>query len=80
MEKENLKKEWSKLHVELVNMIVAFCEKHGIEDVSDVYLNADCLFASIKYGEWCPATDSCLTLVRKDPENDYKEEIILSSC
>lgn len=75
---ENIKKEWSDLHVKLVNEIISFCKKYNI-DASEVHLNADCLEPSIEEGEWTPYTDSGLILTKIDKEDDYKEKEVLIS-
>lgn len=76
---EKVKKEWAELHVELVNKVVRFCKEHGIEDVDEFWLSADMLSESIKYGEWCPMTDSPFELIKyKDKERKELERVLFS--
>lgn len=75
---KNVKKEWTDLHVKLVNEIISFCKEHNI-DASEVHLNADCLEPSIEYGEWTPYTDSGFSLYKIDEKDDFSEKEILFS-
>ena len=56
---EEIDKKFRKLHNKLVNKIITFCKNNDIE-IDEFSLSADGVRESIKYGEWCPSTDSCL--------------------
>lgn len=55
---EEINEKFSKLHSKLVNEIITFCKENNIE-IDEFSLSADGVRESIKYGEWCPSTDSC---------------------
>ena len=78
MEKDEIKKEFDKLHIELVNKVISFCKKHNIK-ADEFHLSADCLEPSIEKGEWCPYTDSAFTLLERDKETYILKEILWSA-
>ena len=53
---------FSKLHDDIVNMVIRFCQEHNLTDVDCFVHCADGLAGSIEYGEWCPCTDSTIEL------------------
>lgn len=55
---EEIDEKFSKLHSKLVKEIITFCKENNIE-IDEFSLSADGVRESIKYGEWCPSTDSC---------------------
>ena len=55
---EEIDENFRKLHSKLVNEIIKFCKENNIE-IDEFTLSADGVRESIKYGEWCPSTDSC---------------------
>ena len=71
---EELNREFYKLHHSIVNQIIAFCKEHNVE-IDDVQLSADGLRSSIEYGEWCPGSDSSLTMYRFDNEHPYRQNL-----
>ena len=56
---KEIDKKFRKLHNKIVNEIITFCKENNIE-IDEFNLSADGVRESIKYGEWCPFTDSCL--------------------
>lgn len=56
---ELLNTAFGHLHENLINEIIGFCKAWNVS-IDEVYLNADCLENSIKFGSWQPCTDSCL--------------------
>lgn len=58
-QKEEIDKKFRELHDKLVNEVITFCKENDIE-IDEFNLSADGVRESIKYGEWCPYTDSCL--------------------
>ncbi|MDE5888825.1 MAG: hypothetical protein K2H20_02270 [Bacilli bacterium] len=76
--KTEIKKKWDDLHVKLVNEVITFCKENKLE-ASEFHLSADCLEPSIEKGEWCPYTDSCFSLLKRDINDDYKLKDILTS-
>ena len=55
---EEIYEKFRKLHNKLVNEIVTFCKENNIE-IDEFSLSADGVRESIKFGKWCPPTDSC---------------------
>ena len=56
---EKITSDFRKLHEELVNRVVDFCREHDIV-IDEFHMGADCMSESIKFGYWCPVTDSSL--------------------
>lgn len=61
---KELHSDFSKLHDKIVNMVIRFCEKHGLENVDEVHIYADGLMGSYGHSKWSPATDSSMTLIK----------------
>ena len=61
--------DFSKLHKEIVNMVLKFCRSHDV-DVDCLVMCIDRMHESIPYESWQACTDSSLEL-RVD-ENDEK--------
>ena len=59
---------FGKLHEKLVNEVVQFCKEHGLDDIDSFSIGADGLEWSIKFGEWCPATDSYMEISKRVKE------------
>lgn len=55
---EEIDEKFKKLHSKIVNQIITFCKENNIQ-IDEFSLSADGVRESIKYGEWCPSTDSC---------------------
>lgn len=66
---------FSKLHEDIVNMVIRFCKEHNITDVDEFHVGADGLRESIPYGEWCPCTDSSMSVVKmiENPDSASKK-------
>ena len=63
-------------HEILVQTAIDFINEKGLKDVWSVSFYADSLQESAKIGQWCPATDSSLTLEAvKDNKPPYRVEI-----
>ena len=58
-----INRKFRDLHLKIVNEVISFCKENDIT-VDELYLRADCLNESIKFGSWHPATDSCFELVK----------------
>lgn len=67
---KSINDDFRKLHNDIINTIIQFCVKHNIT-IDEIHLNADNVDDSIEYGEWCPATDSCLSFDKFT--EDYKD-------
>ena len=61
---KTLHNDFSKLHNKIVNMVIRFCEKHGLENVDEVHIHADGLMGSYGHSKWTPATDSDMSLIK----------------
>ena len=60
--------EFRKLHTDLINKILKFCKKHKL-DIDEIFLTADGLSYSIKYGKWQPGTDSSFEMYKTDKKD-----------
>jgi len=67
-----LHEAFSQLHTDIVNMVIRFCKEHNLTDVDEFVVGADGLMGSREYGEWCPCTDSSMSMrtIGKDGRND----------
>ena len=65
-----LHKAFSKLHEDIVKMVASFCKEHNLTDVDEFYVGADGLRGSIPHGEWCPCTDSSMSVVKMIENQD----------
>lgn len=80
-----LHEAFSELHHKIVNMVIQFCEEHGLEDVDEFYVGADGLSGSYGYHKWTCFTDSSMSLINcnvdehgwitPDRENPFLHEI-----
>lgn len=61
---------FGKLHDNIVNMVIRFCKEHNLTDVDEFYVSADGLRGSIPYGEWCPCTDSSMSIIKMTENMD----------
>lgn len=52
---------FSKLHEKIVNEVIRFCKEYDL-NVDEVHISASGLIGSKKYGEWCPCTDSSMSM------------------
>lgn len=66
---------FGELHERLVNEVIRFCKEHGLDDVDAFGLGADGLKSSITFGEWCPATDSSMTIYKCGEKKPFLYEI-----
>lgn len=64
--------------MKIVNEVISFCKDNGIT-VDELYLHADCLDESIKFGAWQPATDSQFELMKDVGGNEDKEAFLFSA-
>ena len=63
-------------HEILVQTAIDFINEKGLKDVWSVSFYADSLQESAKFGQWCPATDSSLTLEAMNHDKaPYRTEI-----
>lgn len=69
-----LHKAFSKLHEEIVDKVIQFCQEHNLTDVDEFKIHADGVQGSIKYGKWCPCTDSSMSMIvlKKDDETGWE--------
>ena len=58
-----LHKAFSELHKKMVDLVIQFCEEHGLENVDEVHFAADGLSGSYGHHEWTCFTDSSMNLV-----------------
>ena len=66
-----LHEAFSKLHEEIVNMVIQFCEKHGLTSVDAFYVGADGLADNYGFHTWQCCTDSSMTMHELKMENGY---------
>lgn len=64
-----LHKKFSKLHEDIVQLVINFCRENNLNDISEFDVHADGLKESIEYGKWVPSTDSFMSIV-KDVEDE----------
>ena len=57
-----LHKAFGKLHEKIVNLVIQFCKEHNLTDVDEFCVSADGIEGSISFGEWCPCTDSAMSI------------------
>ena len=57
-----LHEAFSQLHEDIVNMVIQFCEKHGLKNVDAFYVGADGLSDNYGYHTWQCCTDSSMTM------------------
>ena len=67
-----LHEAFSQLHEDIINMVIQFCEKHGLKNVDAFYVEADGLKDNYGYHTWQCCTDSSMTMheMKKD-ENGW---------
>ena len=51
-----------KLQEHLINSTIDFVKEHNLTDIESLYFSADSIQETVDYGQWCPATDSSMTL------------------
>ena len=70
---KELHKSFSELHSKIVNEVIDFCKEHNLTDVDEFTISADGLTGSITHGQWCPCTDSSMSMVvlKKDKDTGY---------
>lgn len=73
----SVREDFYNLHTLLVNQIIRFCKEHNL-NVSDFYLSADGVEASIKYGKWTPFTDSSFGIYKTDYKTLEKTAVLWS--
>ena len=56
-----LHKAFGELHIKIVNEVIQFCKEHNL-DVDEFCVSADGLLGSREFGEWCPCTDSSMSM------------------
>ena len=67
-----LHKAFGELHVKIVNEVIQFCKEHNL-DVDAFRVSADGLLSSRDYGEWCPCTDSSMSMyIEVKDESGYR--------
>ena len=59
-----LHEAFSELHHKIVNMVIQFCEEHGLEDVDEFHIGADGLRGSYGYHDWTCFTDSSMSIIK----------------
>lgn len=57
-----LHEAFSQLHKNIVNMVIQFCEKHGLKNIDAFYVGADGLSDNYGYHTWQCCTDSSMTM------------------
>ena len=58
-----LHEAFSKLHTDIVDMVIRFCKEHNLKNVDEFHVSADGIMGSREYGEWCPCTDSSMSII-----------------
>ena len=54
----------------LIKDIIEFIQKRNLTDIDEVYFSADCLQQSVKYNKWVPETDSSISLIGLQHEDN----------
>jgi hypothetical protein len=70
-----INRKFRDLHLKIVNEVISFCKGNNII-VDELFLRADSLSESIKFGSWHPATDSQFELVKDVEGDDYKQTFL----
>lgn len=60
------------LQQRIVQLCIDFIKERNLTDIYEVTFNADNLNESALYGEWTPATDSYLSLIGSQQEDDSR--------
>lgn len=61
-----LHEDFSKLHENIVNMVIDFCKEHNLTDIDGFTVSADGLASSIKFGgKWGAGTDSSMSIYKE---------------
>lgn len=66
---DEINNAFKELHENLVNEVISFCNKWGVK-IDEVYLHADGLEESCKFGCWQPCTDSTLRFDKFEKDNN----------
>ncbi len=71
--KPELHTAFSELHHKIVDMVIQFCEEHGLKDVDEFRVSADGLSGSYGSHTWQCFTDSSMSMFKLiDGENGWK--------
>ena len=65
---DEINKAFREFHEKIVNEVISFCNKWGIT-IDEVFLHADELEDSCKFGSWQPCTDSILRFDKFEKDN-----------
>ena len=65
-----LHKAFSELHHKIVDMVIQFCEEHGLEDVDEFCVGADGLSGSYGCHKWQCFTDSSMSMHKLIADKD----------
>ena len=60
------------LQKRIVQVCIDFIKEKNLTDIYEVHFSADNLNESATYGEWTPATDSYLSLIGSQQEDDMR--------
>ena len=63
--------DFSKLHKDIVDMVIQFCKKHNLTNVDEAYIGIDGLRGSMEAGGWTCFTDSSMSFI----ETRYDEKL-----
>ena len=67
---KELHKAFSELHNKIVEEVITFCKEHNLTDVDEFTISADGLSGSIPHEQWCPCTDSSMSMVVLKKDKD----------
>lgn len=70
------KEHINELHHILVQTCLNYMKEHELTDIDEISFNADGLSSSYEYNEWTPATDSSLTVVGLQEENNEDNYLV----
>lgn len=63
-----LHEAFSKLHEDIVNMVIQFCKEHNLNNIDEFHVSADGLIGSVPFGKWCACTDSSMSLIKAEKD------------
>ena len=63
-----LHKAFGELHKQIVDIVIQFCEEHGLEDVDEFYVSADGLRGSYGCHSWQSPTDSSMSIIKSNED------------
>ena len=58
-----LHEAFCELHKKIVDEVIQFCKEHDLK-IDEFNVGADGILGSIPYGEWCPCTDSSMSMCK----------------